>query len=384
MMMAPKIKSKTKARLDPRNAQVELFEHILASGAPGEHRQFNFCDRCLQLPPVRFGVIETLCLSSSFQLSSLWIADQQTLVKDGVVWKEVGQRCVNTERDCLDYPMKKVVSPISPLIAIIAHITEDQQHASEPGAVYMQGLGNNATHNPSAQYENLPVARPVQAQSVAVAPTPPVYNSTTTPSTNRQQAPEVYLDKNQRIRRTFTHNVSLLLNLVTCGAALNIALGQVLGMVMQSVGWVEFVVRIYEIFFSLLVILNELQWTKVIQESPVLSSFTYRGILYTFVGILGVMMNDIGMNAYRQSQWSEYGSYANNNITIYIPTQEQALELYIRVVSWSMVVFGVIYTAMGLLRVQEKVERHKEEYKMRLSHAGQANDKNLSMCGVMA
>lgn len=222
----------------------------------------------------------------------------------------------------------------------------------------------------------------IYQQQTGAAPT---QVATPLPPAN-QGRQDVYLDQHQRVKRTCTHKLALVLNLVTCGAALNIALGQVLGMVMQRLGWVEFLVRIYEIFFSGVVILNELQWTSVIRESHILSSYTYRGILYTFVGILGVMMNDVGMNAYRQSQWNQYGSYANNNITIYIPTQEQALEFYLRVVSWSMVGFGVVYTTLGLLRQQEKVERHVEEYKLRLSHTGQggSDEKNSCLCGVMA
>ena len=214
----------------------------------------------------------------------------------------------------------------------------------------------------------------------------PIQVATPLPPANRYaRGDDVFLDKHLKVKRTGTHNFSIVLNLVTCGAALNIALAQVLGMVMHRVSWLEMVVRVYEILFSILVVLNEMQWTELVKESRILSSYTFRGILYTFIGILGVLMNDIGQNGYNQSQSNSYGSYSNNNITIYLPTQEQALELYIRVVSWSMVGFGVVYIIMGVLRVQQKVDRHKEEYHLRLAHAGQeTNGKGLSMCGVMA
>lgn len=213
----------------------------------------------------------------------------------------------------------------------------------------------------------------------------PIQVATPLPPANKHSK-DMFLDKHLRVKRTGTHTFSIVLGIVTCGAALNIALGQVLGMIMQRVSWLEMVVRVYEILFSILVVFNELQWTELIQESRILSSYTFRGILYTFVGILGVMMNDIGQNAYRSSQgYSSYGSYANGSISIQIPTQEQALEFYLSIVSWSMVGFGMLYTIMGVLRVQQKVNRHKEEYQLRLAHAGQGNDKSLNcMCGVMA
>jgi len=197
---------------------------------------------------------------------------------------------------------------------------------------------------------------------------------------NNNNRQNIHLDKHERVRRTGTHTFSMILSFVTCGAAFNIALGQVLGMLMQYVGWVERVVRVYEILWSILVIINEVQWFTVMKESPILQSYTNRGILYTFVGILGVMMNDIGMN----SQWSRYGNYGSNNIVIYVPTLEHALELYLRIVSWSMVGFGLAYVVMGLMRLQGKVERHKEEYNLRLAHAGQESGKGLPLCGVMA
>ena len=220
------------------------------------------------------------------------------------------------------------------------------------------------------QYGNAPIQVATPMSNVSVQPA------------NRQ---DVFMDKHMQVRRTCTHKTAILLSFVTCGAALNIALGQVLGMVIQQpMNWIEMLVRLYEISFSILVVINECQWTHMIKESLILQSYTWRGILYIFVGILGVMMNDIGMNRYYQKQWNKYGNYNSNNITIYIPTQEQVLELYIRVVSWSMFVFGVIYVIMGLLRQKQKVDRHIEEYEMRKANMGQWNGKTSLLCGVIA
>jgi hypothetical protein len=216
----------------------------------------------------------------------------------------------------------------------------------------------------------------------------PIPVATPLPPANKNYARAddvLLLDKHLKIQRTATHNFAIVLNVVTCGAALNIALAQVLSIMLRRhvVSWLETVVRMYELLFSILVVGNELQWTILIKESRILTSYTFRGILYTFIGILGIFMNDIiGQNS--SDSYSDE-SYANNNITIYLLTGEQALELYIRIVSWSMLGFGVIYVVMGVMKIQQKVDRHKEEYQLRLAHARQETDeKGMCMCGVMA
>jgi hypothetical protein len=158
----------------------------------------------------------------------------------------------------------------------------------------------------------------VAQQQSGSAPTPV---ATPLPPANKNyaRADDVFLDKHLKIQRTATHNFAIVLNVVTCGAALNIALAQVVSIMFRRhvVSWLETVVRMYEILFSILVVGNELQWTILIKESPILTSYTFRGILYTFIGILGIFINDIGQNS---SDSYTDGSYANNNITIYLLT----------------------------------------------------------------
>lgn len=187
-------------------------------------------------------------------------------------------------------------------------------------------------------------------------------------------------------RRTFLHKASLVLNLATIGSAANMTVGQVWGMiVVQNIPFVEIIVRAFSMGFSVLVIFNEMGWTSPIRESPILSSFLWRGVLYTFLGSLGVMMNDIGSdNIYYggSSQYNNY-SYGSNKVTFYMPTYEQASEVYLAIMCWSMFGIGMIYILLGVLRIQRIVDRHKEEYRMHTAGVHGAEGSKSVLCGTM-
>lgn len=171
-------------------------------------------------------------------------------------------------------------------------------------------------------------------------------------------------------RRTIIHKTSIFLNLATIGAAANMIVGQIWGMlVVRSLPILEIIVRVYNMCFSILIIFNEMGWTQLIRESPILSSYFWRGLLYTFVGILGAMLNDIGNDNYYKNDTSNYNSYSygSNSITFSMPTHEKISEMYVFIVSMSMFGMGAVYILLGLLRVERVVNRHKEEYQLRLA-----------------
>jgi len=185
-------------------------------------------------------------------------------------------------------------------------------------------------------------------------------------------------------RRTCLHKTSLVLSIAAIGSAINMAVGQILGMIIISVPFEERVVRAYLIGSSLLVVLVEMEWTSIIRESAVLQNWICRGILYTFLGILGTTMNDIGNDSYYSSRMSQYGgSYENGSFTISIPSREQALETYIRFVSFSLFIIGLIYLLLGAFCVQNTVNRHKEVYSERSGKTGTLEDHGGKLCGVL-
>jgi hypothetical protein len=59
-------------------------------------------------------------------------------------------------------------------------------------------------------------------------------------------------------------------------------------MAFHTAGRVQYVLRVYVILLYLLIVLNELECTKFTHESKSLRYWITRGLLYTFVGVLGL------------------------------------------------------------------------------------------------
>lgn len=137
--------------------------------------------------------------------------------------------------------------------------------------------------------------------------------------------------------------------------------------------------RCYIITISFMIIFNELEWTSVLRDSPVVQRYGGRGLCYTFVGVLGDTMHDIG-NDYNDVTYS----YTNEEgyVTIAVPTFETFAEVFIRVAAISLFVGGVIYILMGMMLLQGKVNRDVEEYHRRLDIANTANAKVVSTVGA--
>ena len=189
----------------------------------------------------------------------------------------------------------------------------------------------------------------------------------------------------EEYRRTRLHKFSLFLSIAAIGSAINMAVGQILGMILIRVPFEEALVRGYLIGFSLLVVLVEMEWTSIIRESAVLYNWIPRGVLYTFLGILGTTMNDIGNDSYYSSRMSQYRGYNSQDasFTIYIPSREEALETYIRFVSLSLFGVGLVYILTGALCVQKTVNRHREAYSEHSGKKGTLGDHGGKMCGVL-
>ena len=122
---------------------------------------------------------------------------------------------------------------------------------------------------------------------------------------------------------------------------------------------------------ALLIILNELETTTLLQNSPILRNYPWRGIFYTFIGSLGTLLNDLGNDDYINN-WNRnrYNNYNGNNsgyVTFQIPSLEHAVEIFIGVTSRLLFVMGCVYFVMGCMFLQKKVERDVEAFRHRLA-----------------
>lgn len=175
----------------------------------------------------------------------------------------------------------------------------------------------------------------------------------------------------RRVERTCAHKFALCINSCVVIASIGLAIGQLWGMAMKTLGLMEIVMRSYLVAISGMIILNEMEASAVLSRSPILRKFTWRGIFYTFIGTLGTLLNDIGNDDY-YNNWNRYKSNYNNNngyVTFSIPSIEHALEIFIGVSSVILFAFGCLYILMGFLCTQGKIERDIADYRERLNLA---------------
>lgn len=129
-------------------------------------------------------------------------------------------------------------------------------------------------------------------------------------------------------------------------------LGQLVGVYFYEGDPVQGVMRCYVVLMCVLIVLNELQWTKFIRESAILRIWITRGIFYAFVGVLGLEENDT-QNA------SEHKSATG---------RAQALE-FIDIVAYLMIGCGISYFVMGCLCLQLLRNRVLTDYEQRVKEA---------------
>jgi uncharacterized membrane protein HdeD (DUF308 family) len=185
-------------------------------------------------------------------------------------------------------------------------------------------------------------------------------------------------------RRTCLHNTSLLLNMATIGASIMLAVGQIWGMFVVNVPFLEHVVRLYLIGWCLLIVLIELQWTSFVRNSTVLSHWIPRGLLYTFLGVVSTLLSDIGNDNYYKNRMNRYAGYNNESITIYFPSHELAVETYVVCASVSIFVLGCVYILLGVFCLERAAKKQQQDYSERSGRQGSLVDEGARGCGIWA
>ena len=119
----------------------------------------------------------------------------------------------------------------------------------------------------------------------------------------------------------------------------------------------QYVLRVYVILLCFLVVFNEMEWTKLTKNSPLLRIWISRGMVYGFIGVLGLEENEVSP---ARSGMSETGRQAALN--------------YIKTVAWWMVAIGLLYLIMGALCLQLLYNRQRDDYKERLQKASNTRE----------
>lgn len=171
----------------------------------------------------------------------------------------------------------------------------------------------------------------------------------TTNLRNEERKRKLHEDMNPSRRPL--HRICVLISLLTGLAAFAMGVGQVVGLIFQSDGPIQYVLRVYIMLLCILAILIELEWTKFARESKIFSVWISRGCYYAFIGVLGLEQNDTEESMRTDRPWFSVSRQ------------------YLKCVAWLMIAFGLLYSAMGILCLQLVYIRLRTDYQDRLSRA---------------
>jgi hypothetical protein len=174
--------------------------------------------------------------------------------------------------------------------------------------------------------------------------------------------------------RTQAHKTFLMFNIMAGFTGVNNVVAQCIAITYKGDLQMEIVLRFYMIGFCILVVLNEMEKTQIIRESLVLSNWVGRGIFYSFLGVLGQNLYDVGYdNRYRRNGYyggsSGSSSSSSNRSGDYngyygprMPSSEDFAEWYIWMTSFLLFFIGVIYLIMGACCLQRKLNLLRAQY----------------------
>lgn len=211
-----------------------------------------------------------------------------------------------------------------------------------------------------------PTAPPLAQASYIPEPVATPYQSATAELVGAAaQGQTIYI---RAVYRTFLHRYSLVVNFFTILSAVGLAVGQIWGMAIKNMVPMETLLRSYIVAIAGMIVLNEFESVTVLQNSPILYRYPYRGLFYSFIGALGTLLNDLGNDDYRNN-WNRnryQNNYNSGYVTFRIPSLEHSIEIFIAVTSRLLFGMGCVYFISGCFFLQKKVERDVEAYRHRL------------------
>eukprot|EP00571_Detonula_confervacea_P011682 CAMPEP_0172313580 /NCGR_PEP_ID=MMETSP1058-20130122/20508_1 /TAXON_ID=83371 /ORGANISM="Detonula confervacea, Strain CCMP 353" /LENGTH=180 /DNA_ID=CAMNT_0013027255 /DNA_START=1 /DNA_END=540 /DNA_ORIENTATION=- len=92
-------------------------------------------------------------------------------------------------------------------------------------------------------------------------------------------------------QRTFLHRVYRFFKFITISISLLLFIAQVVSVIFLPFDGVELVLKLFLSTFSVLIILNELEWW--VTSSPLLQNWIPRGYFYAFIGMVSLEENNI-------------------------------------------------------------------------------------------
>ncbi len=193
--------------------------------------------------------------------------------------------------------------------------------------------------------------------------------------------------------RTQAHKMFIMFSIIAGFTGVNNIFSQLLALTYPGNLQSDVLLRSYMIAFYFLVVLIEMERIQIVRDSFVLSNWVCRGLFYTFLGVLGQDLYDVGYdNRYRRNTYNNgnnqnsSGGYRSGDYNGYygprMPSSEDFAEWYIWLTSFLMFMVGIIYILMGILCLQWKLRQLREQYQQNQFGAA-ANREGVASCACL-
>ena len=183
--------------------------------------------------------------------------------------------------------------------------------------------------------------------------------ATTTPvaTTKKEQktAEQIRRDKDRAAHeelvhpsRRLVHKLFLFISFLTAVVALCLVVGQILAIIYESDGPIQYTLNGFLILCCFLIFFNELQWTILTRDSAILGHWVTRGLFYAFIGVICVEQND---------QTFQAGQTRHNNEHAYNVSMA-----YIKAVAYIIIGCGALYFIMGMFCLHRVYNSYVKDY----------------------
>ena len=166
-------------------------------------------------------------------------------------------------------------------------------------------------------------------------------------NTSSSWSADPQVTSNPSSKRSCVHRFFRFVKFLAVVSSFMLFVGQCVAIFYGRASRVQVVLKLYVMAFCVLIIMNEMEWTRLATESKLLVNWMGRGFSYSFVGLVSVEENDVMVRFI--------------NVSLAGKTQL----MFIESVSYMMVGVGVIYFILGLSCCKSVSDRARLDYTKR-------------------
>jgi len=159
-------------------------------------------------------------------------------------------------------------------------------------------------------------------------------------------------------KRRIAHKIFIVYSFIVGFTAVLLGIGNFLAVFYEEVGTsandiLRYIISVYLLVMTGMVIIVELEWTVLIAESKLLIWWVTRGLIYVFIGVISLNQNLL------------YG------------TTNPFGESFVNILSYLMIGCGTGYTIMGVLCLQVLLHKYRFDFKVQSQAADGKQDEAI-------